>query len=482
MNALAYQEKVFRHLVERGRRTIYGKARRFSEIRSYNDFTKRVPVIGYEEMHPLIERISTGEKNILWPGLPIYFAKTSGTISGIKYIPITRDSIPNHTRSARNALLLYMDRSKNYSFADHSMIFLQGSPVLEKKGVIPAGRLSGIVAHHVPAYLQKNRVPSWETNCIDDWETKVNTIVDETLKKRMSLISGIPSWLRMYFEKLVIKAGKPVGEIFPDFSLLVYGGLNYEPYRAAFDKLIGRPVDTIELYPASEGFIAYQDQGPGEGLLLNVNSGIYFEFIPANRVNDDEPERLPLEGVETGKDYALVLSSNAGLWAYNLGDLVQFVSTDPYRLVVKGRVTQFLSAFGEHVIASEVEGAMAEVCKATGIRVDEFTVAPMVNPPAGGLPYHEWLVEFGTGGGATVVETQDFVSLQPLLDQAMCRRNPYYRDLIEGRVLEPLHITPLPNGTFKKYLESKGKLGGQNKVPRLSDGREIAEGLRQFGN
>jgi hypothetical protein len=473
MNALAYQEKVFRHLVERGRRTIYGKARRFGEIRSYDDFTKRVPVIGYEEMHPLIERISTGEKNILWPGLPVYFAKTSGTVSGTKYIPITRDSIPNHTRSARNALLLYMDRSKNYSFADQSMIFLQGSPVLDKKGVIPAGRLSGIVAHHVPAYLQRNRMPSWETNCIEDWETKVNAIVDETLKKRMSLISGIPSWLRMYFEKLMEKAGKPVGEIFPDFSLLVYGGLNYEPYRAAFDRLIGRPVDTIELYPASEGFIAYQDQGPGEGLLLNVNSGIFFEFIPAEKANNDNPERIPLEGVEMEKDYAVVLSSNAGLWAYNLGDLVEFVSTDPYRLVVKGRVKQFLSAFGEHVIASEVEGAMAEVCKATGIRVDEFTVAPMVNPPAGGLPYHEWLVEFG----ATNID-----AFAALLDQAMCRRNPYYRDLIEGRVLEPLHITPLTNGTFKKYLESKGKLGGQNKVPRLSDDREIAEGLKQFGN
>jgi len=472
MNALSNQEKVFRHLVERGKRTIYGKVRRFSEIRSYENFTKRVQVIDYEVMHPLIERISKGEKDILWPGLPIYFAKTSGTTSGMKFIPITRDSIPNHTRSARNALLLYMDRSKNYSFADQSMIFLQGSPVLDKKGVIPAGRLSGIVAHHVPAYLQKNRMPSWETNCIEDWETKVDAIVDETLKKRMSLISGIPSWLRMYFEKLVEKAGKPVGEIFPDFTLLVYGGLNYEPYRAAFDRLIGRPVDTIELYPASEGFIAYQDESPGEGLLLNVNSGIFFEFIPADKANDDEPERIPLEGVETGKDYALVLSSNAGLWAYNLGDLVQFVSTDPYRLVVKGRVTQFLSAFGEHVIASEVEGAMAEVCSATGISVDEFTVAPMVNPPVGGLPHHQWIIEF-----SKPVDTQ-YIAYQ--LDQAMCRRNPYYKDLIEGRVLEPLHITPLPIGTFRKYLESKGKLGGQNKVPRLSDDREIAEGLLQI--
>lgn len=470
LNALANQEKVFKYLVERGQRTIYGKARQFKEIVSYSDFCRHVPVIDYEEMHPLIERISSGEKDILWPGLPIYFAKTSGTTSGTKYIPITRDSIPNHIISARNALMVYMDRTKNYAFADHHMIFLQGSPVLDKKGVIPSGRLSGIAAHHVPAYLQKNRMPSWKTNCIEDWETKVDAIVEETLKKRMSLISGIPSWLRMYFEKLVEKTGKPVGEIFPDFSVLVYGGLNFEPYREVFRQLIGRPVDTIELYPASEGFIAYQDQGPGEGLLLNVNSGIFFEFIPLEKANDEDPERIPLEGVETGNDYALVLSNNAGLWAYNLGDVVSFVSKDPYRLVVKGRISQFISAFGEHVIASEVEGALAEACRATGVKVDEFTVAPMVNPPRGGLPYHEWLIEFAS----VPEEAQNIASL---LDQAMCRRNPYYKDLITGGVLEPLHIVLLPKGTFKKYLALKGKLGGQNKVPHLSDNREIAEGL-----
>jgi acyl-CoA synthetase (AMP-forming)/AMP-acid ligase II len=379
-----------------------------------------------------------------------------------------------------------MDRTKNYAFADHSMIFLQGSPVLDKKGVIPAGRLSGIAAHHVPAYLQKNRMPSWNTNCIDDWETKVDAIVEETLKKRMSLISGIPSWLRMYFEKLVDKAGKPVGEIFPDFSLLVYGGLNYEPYRQAFDRLIGRHVDTIELYPASEGFIAYQDDEPGKGLLLNVNSGIFFEFIPVDKVHDEIPERIPLEGVEAGVDYAIVLSSNAGLWGYQLGDTVRFVSLDPYRLVVSGRISQFISAFGEHVIASEVESALAEVCASTGARVAEFTVAPVVNPLAG-LPYHQWLIEFdGLPGDSNNIETQNIASLKDpaslqrfatRLDQAMRRRNPYYDDLVEGHVLEPLHIITLPKGAFKKYLESKGKLGGQNKVAHLSDSREMADEL-----
>jgi hypothetical protein len=468
--AIECQDRVLKKLIAKGQHSIYGKAHRFKEINSYLDFQKHVPVSDYEDIRPLVERISKGEKNVLWPGLPVYFAKTSGTTSGTKYIPITRDSISNHLNSARNALFMYMDRTKNYAFADHSMIFLQGSPILDNKGVIPAGRLSGIVAHHIPPYLQKNRMPSWKTNCIEDWETKVDTIVEETLKKRMSLISGIPSWLRMYFEKLVAAAGRPVGEIFPDFSLLVYGGLNYEPYRQVFNSLIGRHVDTVELYPASEGFIAYQDGNPGEGLLLNVNSGIFFEFIPADKVHEESPERVPLEGVETGKDYAIILSSNAGLWGYKLGDTIRFVSLDPYRLMVSGRVSQFISAFGEHVIASEVESALAEVCSLTGAHVNEFTVAPVVNPPKGGLPHHEWLIEFDTPPDAG----QNFAHI---LDQAMCRKNTYYNDLITGHVLEPLHIISLPKGTYKKYMESKGKLGGQNKVVHLADNREIAEDL-----
>lgn len=477
LHPIECQDRVFKRLIKAGQQCIYGKAHRFKEIKSYEDFQRHVPLVNYEDFRPLIERVSKGEKNVLWPGLPIYFAKTSGTTSGTKYIPITRDSISNHLNSARNALLMYMARTGNYAFADHSMIFLQGSPVLDKKGVIPAGRLSGIVAHHIPAYLQKNRMPSWKTNCIEDWETKVDAIVEETLKKRMSLISGIPSWLRMYFEKLVASAGKPVGEIFPDFSLLVYGGVNYEPYRQVFDSLIGRHIDTVELYPASEGFIAFQDEGPGEGLLVNVNSGIFFEFIPADKAHEEYPERIPLEGVETGKDYAIILSSNAGLWGYNLGDTVRFVSLKPYRLVVSGRVSQFISAFGEHVIASEVESALAEVCRVTGVRVDEFTVAPLVNPPSG-LPHHQWLIEFESLPLAPA-ETQNFASL---LDQAMCRKNTYYNDLIAGHVLEPLHVVPLPKGTFRNYLASKGKLGGQNKVAHLSDNREIAGQLIKFSD
>ena len=458
----------------RGRNTAYGKDFDFDHIGSYDDFRKRVPLAGYESLKPYIERAAMGEADVLWPGLPKYFAKTSGTTSGSKYIPITPDSIHNHINTARNALLVYMKRSGNYRFADHSMIFLQGSPILEKKGVIAAGRLSGIVAHHVPLYLQKNRMPSWETNCIGNWEEKVNAIVEETLMQRMSLISGIPSWLRMYFEKLVLKTGKSVGEIFPDFSLLVYGGLNFEPYRSGINQLIGRSVDTLETYPASEGFIAFQDGEQGEGLLLNVNSGIFFEFIPMPGIHKDPPPRLSLDEVETGIDYAVVLSSNAGLWAYELGDTVRFVSLHPHRVLVTGRVSQFISAFGEHVIASEVEEALAETCKAGGVQVAEFTVAPQVNPSEG-LPHHEWLIEFGT-----LPEQTDSFAEQ--LDLAMRSKNPYYDDLVKGKVLQALKITILPKGTFKNYLEKEGKLGGQNKVVHVADDRKLANGLLALFN
>lgn len=468
-NAVICQHRTLAGLLDTGSQTVYGKELKFNLIKTYDEYRKRVPITDYEALKPYIERAATGEPDILWAGVPRYFAKTSGTTSGSKYIPITRDSVPNHIATARNTLLTYMHRTGNYGFADHSMIFLQGSPVLEKKGVVPAGRLSGIVAHHVPKYLQKNRMPSWETNCIEDWEIKVDAIVEETLQKRMSLISGIPSWLRMYFEKLVDRTGKPVGEVFPDLSLIVYGGLNYEPYRSVIESLIGREVDTVETYPASEGFIAFQDGAPGEGLLLNINSGIFFEFIPLSSFHESPPPRISIGDVQTGTDYAVILSSNAGLWAYNLGDTVRFVSLDPYRIMFSGRVSQFISAFGEHVIASEVEAALSEACKAAACRVAEFTVAPNLEPEEG-LPHHEWLIEFDS-------VPEGIASFAEDLDLAMRKKNSYYDDLVKGKVLQPLKIIELPKGSFQKYLESEGKLGGQNKVIHVADNREVAGGV-----
>ena len=468
------QEFWFHKLITEGKKTAFGKDHAFHEIASYEDFVKKVPLLNYEDFIPYIERIKNGEENILWKGKPIYFAKSSGTTAGVKYIPITKDSIPNHIDSARNALLMYIAETGKTDFVNGKMIFLSGSPELEKINGILVGRLSGIVNHHVPRYLRGNQLPTFETNCIEDWEQKVEKIVEETMKEDMSLISGIPPWIQMYFEKLLEKTGRQtIKEIFPNFSLLVYGGVNFEPYRAKLFSTIGEKIDSIETYPASEGFIAFQDSQKEEGLLLNVDSGIFFEFVPASEIFAENPTRLQLKDVEVGINYALVLSSNAGLWSYVIGDTVKFVSKKPYRIVVTGRTKHFISAFGEHVIQEEVEQALMKAAHEENLEVIEFTVAPQVNPSNGELPYHEWFVEFASTPG-------DMNAIRMKADQNLRVKNIYYNDLITGNILQPLKITLLQKDGFRNYMKSVGKLGGQNKVPRLSNNRQIADALIPF--
>lgn len=468
-NPINAQKATLKQLISTAQNTQFGKDHAFDQITDHKTFKNHVPVRDYEGLKPYIEKIRAGEEDVLWPGVPLYLSKTSGTTSGAKYIPISKASMPTHIEAARDALLTYIHTTGNSRFISGKQIFLQGSPSLDSSKGIPVGRLSGIVAHYVPSYLQKSRMPSWATNCIEDWEEKVDAIVDETLTEKMTLIGGIPSWVQMYFEKINQKTNQTVAEVFPDFSLFVYGGVNFEPYRSVFKNLIGKQVDTIELFPASEGFFAYQDQQNEEGLLLLLNNGIFYEFIPVDEFGQDAPNRLCLEEVEEGVNYVLILSTTAGLWGYNIGDTVRFVSTKPYRLVVTGRVKHFISAFGEHVIGKEVETAMKTATANTPIRVREFTVAPQVSPKQG-LPYHEWLIEFD-------VEPENMADFASALDAAMEAQNVYYYDLIKGKVLRPLEVTPVVKKGFQDYMKSIGKLGGQNKVPRLSNDRKIAEAL-----
>lgn len=468
-NPIQTQEKVFRELISQASGTVFGKDHDFTSINNHADFVKRVPVRDYEALKPYVERVVEGQENILWKGKPLYFAKTSGTTSGAKYIPITKDSMPSHIEAARNAILMYINETGISNFVDGKMIFLQGSPILKEQNGIQLGRLSGIVAHYVPKYLQKNRLPSWETNCIEDWETKVDAIVEETLPENMTIISGIPSWVQMYFEKIQQKTGKKVGDVFKNFNLFIFGGVNYEPYRAKFENLIGRKVDSIELYPASEGFFAFQDKQNEKGMLLQLNSGIFYEFIKADEFFDENPKRLTIKDVELGVNYVMIISTNAGLWAYNIGDTVQFTSTKPYRVVVSGRIKHFISAFGEHVIGKEVEQAMEEATANTDIRVTEFTVAPQINPKEG-LPYHEWFIEFEN-------EPDNLSVFAQKLDASLQKQNVYYFDLITGKVLQPLKITRVKKGGFQQYMKSVGKLGGQNKIPRLANDRKIVDQL-----
>lgn len=468
-NPIETQQKVFADLIRQAKDTQFGKDHHFDSIKTFSDFAQNVPIRDYEALKPYVDRVVKGEEDILWKGKPIYFAKTSGTTSGAKYIPLTKASMPFHIQAARNAILSYIHETGNADFVDGKMIFLQGSPVLEEKNGIKLGRLSGIVAHFVPKYLQKNRMPSWETNCIEDWETKVDAIVEETYNQNMTVISGIPSWVQMYFEKLQQKAGKPVGELFKNFNLFIYGGVNYEPYRAKFENLIGRKVDSIELFPASEGFFAYQDSQKEKGMLLLLNAGIFYEFVKADEFFTENPRRYSIGEVELNVNYVLILSTNAGLWAYNIGDTVQFTSLKPYRVIVSGRIKHYISAFGEHVIGKEVETALQQAMENTNVRVNEFTVAPQITPDQG-LPYHEWFIEFEN-------EPENLDEFALKIDQAMRQQNVYYDDLIVGNVLRTLVITKVSKNGFQEYMKSIGKLGGQNKLPRLSNDRKIADQL-----
>ncbi len=471
--AVADQENILQHLLKSAASTVFGKEHGFAAITNYSEFKAAVPLRDYEAFSSYIEQIKNGKENVLWKGKPIYFAKTSGTTSGAKYIPITKVSIPNHINGARNALLCYMAETGNTGFADGKMIFLSGSPEMERVGGIPTGRLSGIVNHFVPRYLRSNQMPSYETNCIDDWEKKLDNIVNETMGQDMALISGIPPWMQMYFDWLSERSGgKKIKELFPNLKVIVHGGVNFEPYKAKLLDSLGGEVGMIETFPASEGFFAFQDIPGGEGLLLNTNAGMFYEFVPAAEIGSENPTRLSLGEVKAGENYALIVSTNAGLWAYNIGDTVRFVSTNPYRLVVTGRVKHFISAFGEHVIGEEVEYAIRHAAEAHNVHIIEFTIAPMVQVSEG-KPYHEWFVEFET-------PPADTAAFAFTVNNLLREKNIYYDDLINGGILQVLKITPMKKNAFIEYMRSIGKLGGQNKVPRLGNDRKIADALQPW--
>ena len=473
-NPIETQAKTFNKLLLKGTKTEFGRDHNFFTIKNYEDFKNQVPIRDYEGLKPYVDKVVKGEKNILWPGQPLYFAKTSGTTSGAKYIPKTRESNKTHINSARDALLNYFLKTKNYKPINGKHMFLQGSPKLEKKNGVYIGRLSGISAHYIPKLFLNNRKPSWNTNCIEDWEEKVETIIKETVGEKMTIIAGIPSWVQMYFEKIVSKENKSIKEVFPELSLYVYGGVSYDPYKSTFDKLFGKKVDTLATFPASEGFFGYQDTFTDENtdLLLLLNNDIFYEFIKAEDFLKGEYERITLKDVQVNVNYLLIISTSAGLWGYNIGDTVKFTSTRPYRIIVSGRIKHFLSAFGEHVIAEEVENSMKIATKDHSVTIREFTVAPNINPKEG-LPCHEWYIEFET-------QPKDINAFSKTLETEMLNQNIYYKDLIRGAIIKPLEVISVKKGGFNDYMRSVGRLGGQNKVPRLSNDRKIADKLNVF--
>ncbi|WNJ19586.1 GH3 auxin-responsive promoter family protein [Pontibacter sp. G13] len=469
-NATGHQQDTFLYLVKQGRKTQFGQAHGFEDIQSVKDFQQRVPIRNYEQAKGWFDKIYQGEDDVMWPGKPLYLAKTSGTTSGAKYIPLTRESMVNQVRGARDTLLAYIADSGNPAFLDGKMMFLSGSPEIESNpNGIMTGRLSGISNHFVPNYLLRNRVPSWEANIIEDWETKVKTIVQEIKGEDLRLISGIPPWVQMLFEELQEQTGKGPLEVWPNLQVFVQGGVDYRPYQPIFDEYFGDRVDTVELYPASEGFFACQTSLDDDGLMLLPDNGIFYEFVPLAEYGKADARRLTLEEVELGEQYALIISTNAGLWGYDIGDTVKFTSLNPPKIRVSGRVKHHISAFGEHVISEEVNRAMMDATVETKAQVQEFTVAPLILEEKGSSA-HEWFVEFTE----LPVDLDVFAEA---LDQSLRKQNPYYNDLREGNILRRAIVRKLELNATRAYMKQIGKLGGQNKFPRLSNNRDLVDKL-----
>lgn len=468
------QRKVFKSLITKAKVTKFGKDHHFDEIANHSDFTRNVPVRDYEKCKNYFERIRTGERDVCWPGVPKYLAKTSGTTSGVKYIPITRSSVSNHINSARNALFSYVYHRPQTKIFDGKMLFLSGSPILDLENGIHVGRLSGIVNHEIPNWFVKSKLPSHEINCIQPWEDKVDRMIEDLRGKDLRVVSGIPPWIQMFFERtLNITAKSNIIDVFPNLELYIHGGVNYEPYAQKIDQLVGKKLQLIETYPASEGFIAYQDNPEIDSMRIVSNSGIFYEFVELKNLDHDFPERLKLEEVSLNTDYAIILSSNAGLWSYLIGDVVRFYSLQPYRLKVTGRVSQFISAFGEHVISSEVDAALSNTISRLRMKINEFSVAPQVNPENGGLPYHEWFIEFDE-------VVSDLPLMEKVLNEEMCLMNTYYKDLIQNKILCPLKITPIHKDGFKKLMIQLNQYGEQFKVKRLQNDRMLVDRLNEY--
>lgn len=467
------QLRTLKQLVARASQTQFGKNHGFTVINGPREFRARVPVRDYEAALEYFLQIRRGIPDVTWPGKPLYLAKTSGTVSGAKYIPITKDSIKYQLLGARDALMMYIVSSGNSTFLDGNMMFLSGSPVLDTNDAgMKVGRLSGIVNHFIPAYLKRNQVPTYETNCIEIWEEKIEKILSETIPRDLRLISGIPPWVQMYFERLYDRTGKMPMQQWPNMSVFVQGGVDFSPYAPVFKKFFEGKLDIVEVFPASEGFFAIQDTLENQGLLLNLDYGIYFEFIPVEEYGNPDATRVGIDGVELDRQYALIVSTNAGLWAYDVGDTVKFVSLNPHRIRVTGRVKHFISAFGEHVISEEVNKAMITACALTNSEVSEFTVAPMVLPGEG-ESYHEWFVEFDR-------LPSDLAAFATTLDEEMRKQNAYYNDLRTGAMLKPVVVRVLKRNATREYMRSQGKLGGQNKFPRLGNNRKIADWLTEY--
>lgn len=461
------QRDLLLRLIRQNETSEYGSKYNFFDIHSIENYKNRLPLILYEDILEEIDRVKSGKQNILTSSPIQYLLMTSGTSAGTKYIPITRSGLKHQINAALKLLCFYAIDKGHADFMSKKMLFLQGSPKLDQSLKIPTGRLSGVVYHHVPQFFQRNRLPKYMTNIIEDWQDKINNIADECLNEDISVFGGIPPWCIQFFELLCEKKkAKNLKEIFPSLAIYIHGGVDFSSYKSALQKILTKDVDMIQTFPASEGFFGIQDKLDREDMLLLLNQGIYYEFIPYEIIDQKNPQTLSLEEIELEKNYELIITNNSGLWRYRMGDLIQFTSISPYRIRVTGRTSQYISAFGEHVIGYEIEQVMNSTIEKFNLQIEDYHVSPNIEEKR-----YEWRIEWKG------IQPNPIYEIESYLDISLSKLNKYYKDLIKGSIVFQSKIFSMRKNTFSDFRKQEHKEGGQNKVIRLANQDAIAKRL-----
>ena len=470
-NAQAIQHKQWAYLVGKAADTEYGRKYHFHDLRSEEDFRQRVPLASYEDLRPYVERLMQGEDYLLWPEKIRWFSKSSGTThSKSKYIPVSREALARcHYKGGKDMYALYMRQYPDSGVFFGKTVSMGGSlHTWDTNPGIQCGDVSALLTRYLPSWAESRRIPKREIAMMEDWEKKLPLMVQATWKADVRSIMGVPSWILVYLEKLLEISGKrSLREIWPGLELLIHGGVSFTPYRKQFSEILGGEARYLETYNASEGFFAMQDIS-GEDMLLMLDYGIYYEFLPMEEWGKENPGTVGIEGVETGKNYALVISTNAGLWRYLIGDTVVFTSLRPYRIRISGRTKHFINTFGEELMVDNADSALSFACAQTGAEIADYTAAPVFLDQTN-QARHQWLIEFKKS-------PEDLTAFTQFLDSRLKSLNSDYEaKRFKDLLLKSPEIVSLPNGTFHEWLKGQGKLGGQHKVPRLNNNRDFAE-------
>lgn len=453
--------------------TEYGKKNGFNSISTYEDFRNKVPIVNYEDFEPYIERTRKGEKDIIWPGLIKNFAKSSGTTNAkSKYIPITQESLELcHLKAGKDMVAIYANNHPENQLFSNKNLRLGGSSELYENFNTKFGDLSAILIDNLPFWVEITTTPSKKVSLMSEWESKLKAIVSEVKNEEVGSLIGVPSWMMVLLQRVLKETGKAsISELWPNLEVFFHGGISFKPYREQYRELIGKEISYYEIYNASEGFFGIQDQPGSDEMLLMLDYGIFYEFIPMDKFDRNNLRAIPLEEVEIGKNYAIVITTNGGLWRYLIGDTVKFTSLKPFRIKISGRTKHYINAFGEELMIDNVETALEKACAKTKAAVSEYTGAPvfMKNGESGA---HEWIIEFSKA-------PENFEDFTSLFDEHLKSINSDYEAKRYNNITlrEPIIHIAKPN-LFYSWMEQRGKLGGQNKVPRLSNTREYIDPL-----